>query len=109
MSNCKKHFVTKISLSQAQFIYNNKTIIDKNQKRSEFIRDIIILYIEEREKTKKIEQMKNGYVEMAAINLEFSEIGITDDVEELIQYEVKLQECDIPDDNSSEKRRHILC
>ena len=53
--------------------------------------------------------MKNGYVEMAAINLELSEIGITDDVEELIQYEVKLSECDIPDDNSSEKRRHILC
>lgn len=109
MSNCKKHFVTKINLSKAQFICVYETIIDNNKKRSEFIRDIIILYIEEREKAKKIEQMKNGYTEMAAINLEFSEIGITDDVEELIQYEAKLSECDIPDDNSSEKRRHILC
>jgi CopG family transcriptional regulator / antitoxin EndoAI len=109
MSNSKKYFVTKISLSQAQFVCENKTIVDNSKKRSEFIRDIIILYIEEREKTKKLEQMKNGYVEMAAINLEFSEIGITDDVEELIEYEVKLSECDIPDDNSSEKRRHILC
>lgn len=109
MSNCKKHFVTKINLSSAQFICVNETIVYNSEKRSEFIRDIIILYIEEREKTKKIEQMKNGYTEMAAINLEFSEIGITDDVEELIQYEVKLSECDIPDDNSSEKRRHILC
>lgn len=109
MSIRKKHFVTKINLSQAQFIYVDETIIDNNKKRRKFIRDIIILYIEEREKTKKIEQMKSGYAEMAEINLEFSEIGITDDVEELIEYEVKLSECDIPDDNSSEKRRHILC
>jgi CopG family transcriptional regulator/antitoxin EndoAI len=109
MSISKKHFVTKISLSKAQFIYVDETIIDNNKKRRKFIRDIIILYIEEREKTKKIEQMKSGYAEMAEINLEFSEIGITDDVEELIEYEVKLSECDIPDDNSSEKRRHILC
>ena len=108
MSNVKKHFVSKLSLSEAQFVCANKTIVENTKKRSEFIRDIIILYIEEREKSKKIEKMKNGYAEMAAINLEFSEIGITDDVEELIEYEVKLSECDISDDNSSEKRRHIL-
>jgi CopG family transcriptional regulator / antitoxin EndoAI len=109
MLNFKKQFVTKVSLSEAQFIYFNKTFEDNSKKRSEFIRHIIILYIEERKRIKKIEQMKNGYVEMAAINLEFSEIGFTDDIEELKEYEVKLAECDIPDDDSSEKRRYILC
>ena len=109
MLNTKKYFVTQLNLSEAQFIYIKKKFLKNSKKRSEFIRDIIILYIEEREKIKQVEKMRSGYAEMAAINLEFSEIGLTDDIEELIEYEVKLSECDIPDDDSSEKRRHILC
>ena len=80
-----------------------------NKNRSEFIREAIILYIEEKKRLNLIDQMRKGYMEMAQLNVEISEMGFANDLEELKKYEAKLAESDFPNDNSSEKRRYILC
>jgi hypothetical protein len=53
--------------------------------------------------------MERGYKEMAQLNLEFAEMGFACDIRELKEYEAKLSESDLPNDNDSEKRRYILC
>lgn len=77
------------------------------EKNSQFIPKTLILYNEERNKIKKA--MKDGYLEMAKLNLELADIGIENDIIDLKKYEVWLTESDLPDDNDSEKRRYILC
>ncbi|NYC95768.1 CopG family transcriptional regulator/antitoxin EndoAI [Clostridium acetobutylicum] len=79
------------------------------KKRSEFIREAIILYIEERKKLQQIELVKKGYSEMAKLNIEICECGFSSDLEDLNQYEVMLSESDLLDDNSGKTRRYILC
>ncbi|MPN30118.1 hypothetical protein SDC9_177576 [bioreactor metagenome] len=46
---------------------------------------------------------------MAQMNLEICEMGFAEDMIVLKEYEAKLAESDLPDDNGSEKRRYILC
>ncbi len=41
----------------------------ENKNRSEIVREAIVAYLEIRKKTVMTEQMKKGYLEMAAINL----------------------------------------
>ena len=41
----------------------------ENKNRSEIVREAIVAYLAERKKMIMIEQMKKGYLEMAAINL----------------------------------------
>ncbi|HPF20495.1 MAG TPA: ribbon-helix-helix protein, CopG family [Syntrophomonas sp.] len=41
----------------------------EHKNRSEIVRQAIVDYLEERRKNAMIEQMKKGYLEMAAINL----------------------------------------
>lgn len=41
----------------------------ENKSRSEVVREAIVAYLEIRKKTVMTEQMKKGYMEMAAINL----------------------------------------
>jgi CopG family transcriptional regulator / antitoxin EndoAI len=106
MSSSKKLVV---NLSEALNNEFNKALKEDCKKRSEFIREAIILYIEEKKKLNNIEEMKRGYIEMAKINLEMSEMGFASDILEFKEYEAKLTESDLPDDNSSEKRRYILC
>jgi Predicted transcriptional regulators containing the CopG/Arc/MetJ DNA-binding domain and a metal-binding domain len=105
MSSSKKLVVNLSETLSNEF---NKTLKEDNKKKSQFIQDAIILYIEERNKLKLVENMKKGYIEMSAINLEISEMGCTDEIRNLEEYEVWLTESDLPDDDS-EKRRYILC
>ncbi|KAJ53217.1 CopG family transcriptional regulator/antitoxin EndoAI [Clostridium tetanomorphum] len=98
-----------VNLSETLNNEFNKALKEDSKKRSEFIREVIILYIEEKKKLKEMEQMKKGYLEMAKINLEFAEMGFASDIRELKEYEAKLPESDWSDDNNSEKRRYILC
>ncbi|MEA4825985.1 MAG: hypothetical protein VB130_05055 [Clostridium sp.] len=86
-----------------------KEYLKKYRKKSEFIKDSLILYIKDKKKLSKIEELKKGYIEMAQINLDICEMGFADDMLGLKEYEAKLAESDLPDDNSSEKRRYILC
>lgn len=106
MSSCKKLVVNLSDTLNNEF---NKTLKEDCKKRSEFIREAIILYIKEKENISRLETMKNGYVEMAKINLEIAEMGFAHDTLDFNQYEAKLTESDLPDDNGSEKRRYILC
>ncbi|MFX0549411.1 ribbon-helix-helix domain-containing protein [Hathewaya histolytica] len=98
-----------ISLSETLNNELNEVIKKNNIKKSKFIREAIILYIEETKKLKLQEQMKKGYEEMAEVNLQYCELGFEKYNEELNEYETGLLESDFPYDNDSETRRYILC
>lgn len=98
-----------VNISEALFNDFDEALNEDCKKRSEFIKEAIILYIEDKKRLKFLEQMKKGYCEMAQINLEISEVGFASDVIELKEYEAKLSESDLPHDNNNEKRRYILC
>ena len=106
MSSSKKLVVNLTETLNTEF---NEALKEDNKKKSQFIRDAIILYIEERKRLEYIDNMKKGYLEMAQINQDISEMSCTDDLNRLVEYEVWLTECDLPHDNDSEKRRYILC
>ena len=106
MSSSKRLVVNLSDTLNSEF---NNALKEDNKKKSEFIREAIILYIEDKKKLKTIELMKKGYLEMAQLNLEIVEMGFAYDMRDLKEYEAKLSECDLPDDNGSEKRRYILC
>jgi len=80
-----------------------------SQKRSQFIREAVILYIKERKKNNMRELMKKGYEEMSCINCEIAELGIVSDCADLEKYEAGLSESDNVDGSGGEKRRYILC
>ena len=106
MSTSKKLVV---NLSEALYIEFNKALKKDSKKRSEFFREAIILYIEEKKRLNYIDEMKQGYLEMAELNLEIADMGFEIDIKDFKDYEVKLSECDLSNDNNSEKRRYILC
>lgn len=62
--------------------------------RSEFIRNAMRFYIQEIKRTSTIERMKNGYIEMAEINITLAEIGLTADNQTIMGYETRLAECE---------------
>lgn len=66
----------------------------ENRNRSEFIREAMRLYIKERKKLQIRESMKKGYLEMAAINVELAEMGLTAENECFTSYEKKLKKCE---------------
>ncbi|ABS32409.1 CopG family transcriptional regulator [Clostridium botulinum] len=102
----------KVVINLPNTLYNeiNEIIKKDSQKRSEFFREAIILYIEERKKQIKMDEMKKGYIEMANINRDYAEQGFEQDVKDLKNYEAMLSESDFPNDTTdSKKRRYILC
>lgn len=110
MSTSKKLKISPLKSRKEKILSNKK--IKKYAKKSEFIRHSLILYIRDKKKLKKlrnIEELKKGYISMAQINLNICEMGFAEDMVVLKEYEAKLAESDLPDDNSSEKRRYILC
>lgn len=106
MSSSKRLVVNLSGTLCSEF---DKALKEDCKKRSEFIREAIILYIEEKKKINFIEAMKEGYMEMSELNLEICEMGFCSDIKELKEYEVKLSESDLPDDDGGETRRYILC
>lgn len=106
MSDSKRLVVNLSDTLCSEF---DKALKEDSKKRSEFIREAIVLYIEEKKKLQRIEKMKKGYAEMAELNLQICEAGICSEITQLKEYEVKLSESDLPDDDGGEKRRYILC
>lgn len=81
-----------------------KDSLNKNNVRANGL-----LYIEE-SNNEFIEEMKRGYLEMAELNLEYSEFGFESYINELNEYENQLSESEMPnDDDACEKRRYFLC
>jgi len=99
----------KITVSLPENLMNefNRMLLEDTMSRSDFIREAISVYI--RERRQYFEKVKNGYLEMAALNIEISEMCVEEDIKMLREYETKLSESDVPDDDDSEKRRYILC
>ncbi len=62
--------------------------------RSEFVREAMRRYIEEKKKTALKEQMKKGYQEMAEINLSIAKMYFEAENEQFSAYEEKLAECE---------------
>lgn len=60
--------------------------------RSEFIREAMKSYLEEKKKQEIREQLKTGYLEMSAINLQLADEGIKCDGPTIYLYEEKLAE-----------------
>jgi len=77
----------------------DRAVREGSEAKCEFMKEAIVCY----------EEMKNGYLEMAELNVEISEMCCAGDFTSLKEYEMKLSECENRDDNDSEKRRHILC
>lgn len=106
MSSSKKLLVKVQDKQNEEF---NKVLKEDYKKTSEFIKEAVILYIEQKKKSSFINEMKKGYLDMSQINLEISEMGLANDTCDFKEYEARLSESDFPDDNCSEKRRYILC
>ena len=98
-----------VSLSETLCREFDEALKEDSKKRSEFIREAIILYIEKKKNLHLIEEMKKGYVAMSKINSQISEMGIGSDFKSLKDYEDRLSESDLSDDNDSKKRRYLLC
>jgi CopG family transcriptional regulator/antitoxin EndoAI len=67
---------------------------DKNQNRSEFIREAMKLYITELRRKEIRRKMKQGYLEMANINLELAEDNISIENRDYSKYEANIAECE---------------
>ncbi len=82
----------------------------KNKKSYQFNEDSLIICNEDKISAEYVMQLKQGYEEMADINLRFCEMSCPYELEESIEYEAWLSESDMSDDDDdSEKRRYILC
>lgn len=65
----------------------------ENKNRSEFIREAMKLYLMERRRNEIRENLKNGYLQMAQINLQLAEEGIAADEVDWREYEANVLEC----------------
>lgn len=67
----------------------------EKRNRSEFIREAMKAYLRERKRMEMRESMKNGYKDMATLNLIYAEMGIDVDLSCLEKYEDELAaECE---------------
>lgn len=60
------------------------------KNRSDFVIEAMKLYICEKKKTSITSKLKEGYREMSQINLALAEIGLEQDILDLIIYEARL-------------------
>lgn len=62
--------------------------------RSEFVREAMKLYLQERRKTQIREKLKKGYLEMTEINLKLSEMYAQMENDSQMKYEERLAGCE---------------
>ncbi len=65
-----------------------------NINRSELVREAMKLYLSERKKRSRKEELKNGYQEMAELNLSLAEMYFSAEEEAFSALEEKLAECE---------------
>ena len=66
----------------------------ENVNRSEFVREAMKMYLSERRKHTRREQLKKGYQQMAELNLSLAEVYFDAEEEAFSSYEEKLAECE---------------
>ncbi|HHY13333.1 MAG TPA: ribbon-helix-helix protein, CopG family [Thermoanaerobacterales bacterium] len=64
----------------------------EKKNRSQFIEEVMKLYIQERSKQQLNEEMKKGYIEMGSINKAMAELVLEDEFNLLRTYESHLAE-----------------
>jgi len=74
-------------LKEVDYIVSTEKI-----NRSEFVREAMKLYIREIRKIEMRDNMKNGYQEMAEINIKLAEMCVEIDNEQQEKYEQQLRE-----------------
>ncbi|WP_130864175.1 CopG family ribbon-helix-helix protein [Bacilliculturomica massiliensis] len=84
MSNSKKII---LSLPEELLDRVDDCLKAENKNRSEWVREAIVHYLAEGEKTRIRVQMEQGYREMGMLNLKLSEEGLAEDEEDLAVYE----------------------
>lgn len=62
---------------------------------SDFVVDAMKLFIEKKKKLEVIEKLKEGYKEMSILNLKLAEIGLEQDIMDLVIYEANLKRCEM--------------
>ena len=87
-----KRIIIKLPNSLLEEV-DNLVSINKNN-RNEFIKRAMKLYIREQRMIEIKETMKQGYLEMSQININLSEMGLTEDMRELNVYETNLTGCE---------------
>lgn len=60
------------------------------ENRSDFVIEAMKLFIDEKKKVSMTEKLKEGYKEMSKINSTLAEIGLEQDILDLIIYEARL-------------------
>lgn len=83
-----------ISLPDALLAEVDNLATSQKVNRSEFIREAMRLYIHEKKKADLASKLKNGYEDMAKINIELAEFCIETDNIQQQNYEEKLAECE---------------
>ncbi len=63
----------------------------EHENRSDFIAEAMKLFISEKKKLDIIEKLKEGYKEMSRINLALAEMGLEQDILDLVIYEENLK------------------
>ncbi|HHZ19066.1 MAG TPA: ribbon-helix-helix protein, CopG family [Firmicutes bacterium] len=58
--------------------------------RSAFIREAMLKLVAERERERRVEQLRRGYQQMGPLNLALAEEGLCEDAKELVEYEAML-------------------
>ncbi|SDC23505.1 MULTISPECIES: CopG family ribbon-helix-helix protein [unclassified Candidatus Frackibacter] len=91
MTNLKR---VMISLPDNLLEEVDGVVQEKNQNRSEFIREAMKLYITELRKKEIKREMKQGYLEMGNINLELAEDNINTENRDFFKYETNIAECE---------------
>jgi CopG family transcriptional regulator / antitoxin EndoAI len=84
----------KIQISIPDKLLKEIDLIVEMEKtnRSEFVREAMRLYIGHKRRMEMRDKMKNGYQEMAGLNIMISEYGFKADYEQQVRYEEKLRE-----------------
>lgn len=83
-----------ISIPEALLLETDTFLSDAKMTRSEFIREAMSFYLNQKKRDKMHERMKKGYAEMGEINLEIAEGCLSADNAALKKYEEKLSECE---------------
>ncbi len=87
MSQKKKVF---LSLSDGEWDCLSKTA----ERRSESVDEVVSEAVKKQIAADRAKALKNGYEEMAQINLSLAEACLTSDEQALSEYEEKLTECE---------------
>lgn len=81
-----------VSLEEDLLEEVDEQVRKSSMNRSEFIREAMKLYLDERHKIEIREKMKTGYEQMAAINKDWAELCLDSDNKVLDAYETVLAE-----------------